>query len=103
MMRRRQTTRWWISSLVAAALPAVLVGISARVAADPIAAPPNGPMEYLDDTRPSALMLSLRSEAAPTNVVLGPYTSVQVNVSAGGNNIVGDAANAPSLARQRST
>jgi hypothetical protein len=33
-----------------------------------------------------------------TNVVFGPYVSIQVNVDANGQNIVGDAANEPSIA-----
>ncbi len=41
---------------------------------------------------------SVASVSAPADVVLGPYRSVQVNVNANGENILGDAANEPSIA-----
>ena len=40
----------------------------------------------------------LRARSPGVRVVAGPYVSVQVNVDASGNNIVGDAANEPSIA-----
>src|SRR4051812_26837833 len=47
---------------------------------------------------PPATIIPRRFELSPRMVVpFGPYTSYQVNVDANGNNIVGDAANEPSL------
>ncbi len=62
--------------------------------------PPDPPfhLERPDDARlppPEQQPLTVRSESV---VTLGPYVSVQVNVDSGGNNIVGDAANEPSMA-----
>ncbi len=55
------------------------------------------PLEFFDDPAavPPAL---LRRASAPTVVTRGPYVSVQVNVAGGGGNVIGDAANEPSIA-----
>jgi hypothetical protein len=58
-------------------------------------------LERIDDPPASARTLSLRSESPAGVIVYGPYVSVQVNVNAAGNNIVGDAANEPSMAIDR--
>ncbi len=42
--------------------------------------------------------LANRAVSAPADVTFGPYTSVQVNINAAGNNTVNDAANEPSIA-----
>jgi len=55
-----------------------------------------GHLERLQD--PPASIVPRRLQVAPQLVSpFGPYTSYQVNVDANGNNIVGDAANEPSL------
>ncbi len=55
---------------------------------------PTGPLETYDN--PPALLRPLR--ASPQTISQnGPYTSYQVNVNVSGNNIVGDAANEPSI------
>jgi len=45
-----------------------------------------------------AYVLSARSRQLPAQMTVGPFTSVQVNVDGGGFDIVGDAANEPSIA-----
>src|SRR4051812_14359908 len=53
-------------------------------------------LEHLQD--PPATIVPRRFEISPRMVApFGPYTSYQVNVDANGHNIVGDAANEPSL------
>ena len=55
-----------------------------------------GHLEQLQD--PPASIVPRRLQVSPQLVSpFGPYTSYQVNVDANGNNIVGDAANEPSL------
>ena len=57
-----------------------------------------GPLEVLKGTRASQAILSLRG-AGPAGIwQVGPYRSVQVNLDGSGNNILGDAANEPSMA-----
>ena len=61
--------------------------------------PPEGrfpePLEKYD-MLPPALHVSA-GDFAPDDLAIGPFTSFQVNVDANGNNIVGDAANEPSI------
>jgi len=45
-----------------------------------------------------ALPPGVPTVSVPRDVTVGPYHSVQVNIDAGGNNLVGDAANEPSIA-----
>lgn len=47
---------------------------------------------------PPAVLFAPLPEAPPVRVERGPFTSVQVNVGRHGNNILGDAANEPSIA-----
>jgi hypothetical protein len=55
-----------------------------------------GHLEHIQD--PPAVIVPKRLEVTPQMVSpFGPYTSYQANVDASGNNIVGDAANEPSL------
>ena len=55
-----------------------------------------GHLERMED--PPALIVPKRIEVSPALVSpFGPYTSYQVNVDANGNNIIGDAANEPSI------
>lgn len=56
------------------------------------------PSERLDDPPASIAALSQRASTAATVVQYGAFTSVQVNVDVLGNNILGDAANEPSMA-----
>jgi len=56
------------------------------------------PLEFPKDPPASPGLLGLRSAAAPVEVQVGPFRSVQVNVDAFGDNIVNDAANEPSIA-----
>ncbi len=56
------------------------------------------PLERPGDPPAPAEILSGRTSSAAASVVFGNHTSVQVNVDGAGNNIVGDAANEPSMA-----
>ena len=56
--------------------------------------PPETPVPKPDDFD----ALTLQAESPAVNVAFGPFVSRQVNVNASGNNIVGDAANEPSMA-----
>lgn len=56
----------------------------------------DGPDELIDDPY-VAVPRAHRATSPGRRAVLGPYVSVQVNVDENGNNIVGDAANEPSL------
>src|SRR5262245_6973061 len=55
---------------------------------------PKEPLEKYDN--PPALFPAVRTSPALVSQ-FGPYISYQVNVNANGNNIVGDAANEPSI------
>jgi hypothetical protein len=56
------------------------------------------PPERPGDPPAPAEILSGRTSSAAAPIVFGNFTSVQVNVDSAGNNIVGDAANEPSMA-----
>jgi elongation factor P hydroxylase len=56
---------------------------------------PKEPLEKYDNAPAPFAPISVTSPAAVSQ--FGPYTSYQVNVDANGNNIVGDAANEPSI------
>lgn len=56
------------------------------------------PREELDDAPAANTILERRTSSTAAVVDYGGYVSVQVNVDAFGNNIVGDAANEPTLA-----
>ena len=60
-------------------------------------APPVGHREVLDDP-PAPVKEESQPRTTETTVIVGNHVSVQVNVDAQGNNIVGDAANEPSMA-----
>ena len=63
------------------------------------AAPPTGHLEIEEDQLAPGPQPQQGGPVQPRNsVVRGPYVSVQVNVDANGANIVGDAANEPSIA-----
>jgi FG-GAP-like repeat len=82
------TTRWSACLTVLAAMEFV----SAQT--PPRQLPPTGPLEKYDN--PPAYIFRL--EASPRLISqYGSFTSYQVNVDANGNNIVGDAANEPSI------
>ena len=89
--------------------------VGATVLAEPVAGPPGSPeldpggahsqgaeplhKEEVDDPyQPRPPMPPGARGGARTTWTRGPYTSVQVNVDESGNNIVGDAANEPSIA-----
>jgi hypothetical protein len=59
------------------------------------------PPERPDDPPAPTASLGLRAEGPRGVYALGPATSVQVNVNASGNNILGDAANEPTIAIDR--
>ncbi len=65
-----------------------------------VRAPKNGPPPETLDQGPAGKSARENFEARTPamQVVMGPYVSVQVNVDASGQNIVGDAANEPSIA-----
>lgn len=54
--------------------------------------------ERMDDPPASVAAMERRTSSAAAVVTFGTHTSVQVNVDSFGNNIVGDAANEPSIA-----
>jgi hypothetical protein len=56
---------------------------------------PKGPLEKYDNAPAPFAPITVTSPAAVSQ--FGPYTSYQVNIDANGNNIVGDAANEPSI------
>ena len=83
------------SPLVAAALLAPLLFIAPLVAQ-----PPDGPLEK--PAGPPAPRAELPTATSPGRIsVYGAFTLVQVNVDANGMNIVGDAANEPSITVSR--
>jgi hypothetical protein len=71
---------------------AVLLCVSTGSGQRPL---PNEPMEKYD--QPPALFYETGVSPA-MDAAFGPFVSHQVNVDANGNNIVGDAANEPSIA-----
>lgn len=82
-----------------AARVCVLVGLLALASASIQSGntPPTGPREALDDA-PLPVSRAAQPRSPSTLVVRGNHVSVQVNVDAQNLNIVGDAANEPSLA-----
>src|SRR5215475_14845064 len=79
--------------LTAISLLLVPAGFSQTVPRKPL---PTEPLEKYDN--PPAVAAPLLLQISPALVSgFGPYTSYQVNVDANGNNIVGDAANEPSI------
>jgi len=60
---------------------------------------PTGPLEKYDN--PPAITARILAVSPALVAQFGPYTSYQVNVDANGNNIVGDAANEPSICVDR--
>jgi hypothetical protein len=60
---------------------------------------PTGPLEKYDN--PPAVTARILAVSPALVSQFGPYTSYQVNVDANGNNIVGDAANEPSICIDR--
>jgi hypothetical protein len=79
----------WFSSVIVVLLTAV--ASSQTVAPKPL---PKEPLEKYDNPPPLAPAVAI-SPALISQ--FGPYTSYQVNVDANGHNIVGDAANEPSI------
>ena len=76
----------------------VSFGLGSRASAEsPYPPPPEGPME-VPVAAPNIAGPPQLVTAASQEVTFGDYTSVQVNVSGIGMNIVGDAANEPSIA-----
>lgn len=77
-------------------LRSLLLAVPALVYADPDSAMPER-LEFVDDVPgiPAASDPARRSPA--TRITVGPYVSVQVNTDPVGDNIVGDAANEPSI------
>lgn len=84
--------------LVMAAVPAFAATVPVNERDNPLWRQRNGlPLEYEDDAPMDAPVPGLRTTQAAASITFGPYTSYQVNVNALGNDIVGDAANEPSL------
>src|SRR5215470_15802190 len=81
-----------LALLTAISLLLVPAGFSQTVARKPL---PTEPLEKYDNP-PAAPARALGVSSALVSQ-FGPYTSYQVNVDANGNNIVGDAANEPSI------
>ena len=82
--------------LIAIALLLAPAGFSQTVARKPL---PTEPLEKYDNSPALAAPLLGISPALVSR--FGPYTSYQVNVDANGNNMVGDAANEPSICVDR--
>src|SRR6266550_2830271 len=78
--------------LTAISLLLAPAAFSQTVARKPL---PTGPLEKYDN--PPALTARILAVSPALVSQFGPYTSYQVNVDANGNNIVGDAANEPSI------
>jgi hypothetical protein len=78
--------------LTAISLLLAPAGFSQTVARKPL---PTGPLEKYDNPPAAPAQVLAMSPALVSP--FGPYTSYQVNVDANGNNIVGDAANEPSI------
>ncbi len=72
--------------------------VSASAASHDNTASPAGPIERLDDPHVPPAALRARPTTPSGTITFNGFTSVQVNVDADGNNIVGDAANEPSIA-----
>src|SRR5437870_873750 len=78
-------------------LGALATGSSPARARQPLGSQDSLPPELPDDA-PGIPPSSIHSTTAAATVSFGRFTSVQVNVDASGANIVGDAANEPSIA-----
>jgi hypothetical protein len=87
-----------IACLLLLAPSAIADEDAALVGPEPSARARQIPLELPRDPPASPALLELRSAAAPAEVQVGLFQSVQVNVNALGDNIVGDAANEPSIA-----
>jgi len=80
-------------AIIAISLAPIPHAVSQTVPKKPL---DEAPLERMED--PPALIVPKRIEVSPALVSpFGPYTSYQVNVDANGNNILGDAANEPSI------
>lgn len=75
----------------------ILLGLVAAASSQTLPSKPlpKGPLEKLDNL--PAPLAPIKAVSPATVSQFGPYTSYQVNVDANGNNIVGDAANEPSI------
>jgi len=71
----------------------LLIGVASSQTVDPKPLPKE-PLEKYDNPPPLAPAVGT---SAPVISQFGPYTSYQVNVDLNGNNVVGDAANEPSI------
>jgi hypothetical protein len=100
-MARRPRT----SLLASVLLFALIFGVSIRSWAVPVPERENSrlrlqhgaPLESEEDPPMAPARTGLRTTRAAAYVTYGPYTSIQVNVDALGNDVVNDAANEPSL------
>ena len=94
---KRQKTMWVAVALVLAgsapAAPAIEGAGSAEKASFPAAGHEAGPVD-----QPVTVLESERRTEPGREWQQGPFTSIQVNVGGSGNNIIGDAANEPSIA-----
>src|SRR5437868_15276166 len=82
----------WMGLIIAFGSSAA-TGFGQAAAAKPLA---EAHLEHIQD--PPISISPRRLETSPKRVVpFGPYTSYQVNVDSNGNNILGDAANEPSI------
>lgn len=92
----------WMSVLAGNAILSSNVNAAPPEARSPesiqVARPSPEPLESLEDLMPRVEPWDAQSSSPAASVVLGRFTSNQVNVDAMGNNIVGDAANEPSIA-----
>ena len=96
---RRACARPSLSALAVLLLAAAPQAEEARILPRPPLVVANGPPpEVPNDPPVPAALRSPKRTAAPAEVRAGPFLSVQVNVDPLGDNVVGDAANEPSIA-----
>ncbi|UCG33442.1 MAG: exo-alpha-sialidase, partial [Phycisphaerales bacterium] len=88
-----------LASILAMAVAAMLMGLTCQENTDNLANEDyvRGPLEFPDDPYMPAAR-EARPAVPAAAPLRGPYVSAQVNVDSDGNNIVGDAANEPSIA-----
>ncbi len=90
----------WTAAALAAAVAVSLLGFALVAPTTPLAAQEREPLE--DAGQPPVPAGELPTATSPGWIsILDTFVSVQVNVAAGSSNVVGDAANEPSLAVSR--
>jgi hypothetical protein len=88
-----------LCALILCAPASAFAGIVPVDRDNPLFRQQNGlPLEYEDDPPMDLPVSGLQTTRAAASITFGPYTSYQVNVNVLGNDILGDAANEPSIA-----